>query len=159
MSSRRYFSRSPDRTRPSRQAPFSNSHRSSSNISRYYDSRHGGRNISYTSNVPSNYPLGSQSSRGATSKSEVHTKESSGTLSLNELPAREKLLVPEVLDAEENAVVEKAIEAFKSRGHFDEFRKDFMNGIEQLVRITSLNSIINMRLFFSLNYVDILNYQ
>ena len=57
----------------------------------------------------------------------------SSLLSLNELPAREKLLVPEVLDAEETQVVEKTIDAFKSRGHFDDFRKEFLDGIEKLV--------------------------
>ena len=65
--------------------------------------------------------------------------QSSDLLPLNELPAKEKLLVPEILDEEESKVVEKTIDAFKSRGHFDDFRKDILDAIERLVSLSKNN--------------------
>ena len=92
--------------------------------------------------MPSHH-LSSSGSRGwsrpiepsiqATATAGSERKEVSSLLSLNELPARERLLVPEVLDAEETTVVEKTIDAFKSRGHFDDFRKEFLDAMEKMV--------------------------
>ena len=142
MSSRRYFSRSPvpgERSRSSRPPGYRALSPNRSSHGRNYYSR--SRTI-VNGSMPSHH-LSSSGSRGwsrpiepsiqGTATAGSERKEVSSLLSLNELPARERLLVPEVLDAEETTVVEKTIDAFKSRGHFDDFRKEFLDAMEKMV--------------------------
>ena len=151
MSSRRFFSRNDNHRAPRSRGVFSTNqqNRHLSNGRNYGRNRND--NSQPASNIYSNGPnLGSnwnKPNHANVNNAPSGSSASSGDLlPLNELPAKEKLLVPEILDQEESKVVEKTIDAFKSRGHFDEFRKDILDAFERLVSQFSMSHFI-LRMF------------